>query len=64
MENEEFCIPIVDFNPYAINIKRENVQQSSLDNLATEMCSAFRNIGFVYLKNHGISEQQVQFFVF
>jgi isopenicillin N synthase-like dioxygenase len=46
-------IPIVDFSK-AISGSREEKEQ-----VAQQIDDAFRNVGFVYLKNHGVPKDMV-----
>lgn len=48
-------IPIIDFESYSLD--RDG--PADLNKLGTELCNAFEEIGFCYLKNHGISEQVI-----
>ncbi|KAF2623420.1 Clavaminate synthase-like protein [Macroventuria anomochaeta] len=48
-------IPIVDFSAYSHKIKHGDRTKT-----AKEIDEAFRNVGFVYLKNHGVSKERVQ----
>jgi isopenicillin N synthase-like dioxygenase len=47
-KNSMMDIPVVDFAK-AANGTREEKEQ-----VATSIDNAFRNVGFVYLKNHGV----------
>ena len=54
-------IPIVDFG--AMSLEREtrpNPGDESVVKVVKELHDAFSTIGFVYLKNHGISQEQVR----
>ena len=54
-------IPVVDFS--CLSLKRQtselSMQEEGIHSLAEQIYDAFSNIGFVYLKNHGISQDQV-----
>ncbi|XP_075994666.1 uncharacterized protein LOC142989130 [Genypterus blacodes] len=50
-------IPVVDFGVYSL--KEDDVTDEQLDALGEEMKSAFIDVGFVYLKNTGISQEEV-----
>lgn len=50
-------IPVVDFNVYELG--RTNVSADKLDHLSKEVQRAFTDVGFVYLKNTGISQEEV-----
>lgn len=50
-------IPIVDFNVFELG--KTNVSADELDDLSKEVKRAFTDVGFVYLKNTGISQEEV-----
>ncbi|XP_061078576.1 uncharacterized protein LOC133111947 isoform X2 [Conger conger] len=50
-------IPVVDFDVYRVGV--EDVAEEKLDVLCKELRSAFTEVGFVYLKNTGISQYEV-----
>lgn len=53
-------IPIIDFSGLGIdNENTSNIAENQKRKVAAEICDAFTNIGFCYLKNHGISDEQV-----
>ena len=52
-------IPQIDFAAYGLHVDTKNVSQKQLEALAHEICRAYRTVGFVYLKNHGIPEEKV-----
>ncbi|XP_062592081.1 uncharacterized protein LOC134253570 [Saccostrea cucullata] len=52
-------IPVVDLAPYSLLGTEKEVDTSTLRKLAEEICHAFQDVGFVYLKNHGIPEQLI-----
>ncbi len=43
-------VPVIDFSPF--------LKEKSLEN-AKELFAAFRDSGFVYLQNHGVSQEVV-----
>lgn len=47
-------IPIVDFSAAGEGTREEKI------NIARKIDDAFRNVGFVYLKNHGVPEEKVR----
>ena len=54
-------IPVVDFG--AMSLEREtrpNTSDESVVKLVKQIHDAFSTIGFVYLKNHGIFQEQVR----
>ena len=60
-------IPMIDFKPLSVNQRRFlNTVESEIDQdeerVCTDICEAFKNIGFVYLKNTGITEEEVKFY--
>ncbi|XP_073706260.1 uncharacterized protein [Garra rufa] len=50
-------IPVVDFSVYEVG--KTNVSDDSLKKLGDELKRAFTEVGFVYLKNTGISQDEV-----
>ena len=52
-------IPVIDIQDFAINVNRGDIDEEKLVDLASQIHHAFSSIGFVYLKNHGITEKQV-----
>ena len=52
-------IPVIDIHSVNINISDEDIKADELDRVAAKIVDAFSTIGFVYLKNHGISQQLV-----
>ena len=53
-------IPVIDFQKYGLHVlDPESVSKEELKDLGDEMCRALEDIGFCYLKNHGISSEQV-----
>lgn len=54
-------IPVIDFSEFGIdNEDVSNIDENRRQQVATEVCNAIENIGFCYLKNHGISDDQVE----
>ncbi|XP_029951564.1 UPF0676 protein C1494.01-like [Salarias fasciatus] len=51
-------IPVVDFGAGSLN--KKHVTDDELQKLGKELKTAFSEIGFVFLKNFGISEEEVQ----
>lgn len=53
-------IPVVDFSAFSIkHITRPSEYNEEVQILAKKIYHAFSTVGFVYLKNHGISEFEV-----
>ncbi|KAK3102887.1 hypothetical protein FSP39_014681 [Pinctada imbricata] len=52
-------IPVVDFTPYCLENKREEADPEQIKSLANQICNAFTDVGFVYLKHHGIPKSKV-----
>ncbi|KAJ8249136.1 hypothetical protein GJAV_G00231550 [Gymnothorax javanicus] len=50
-------IPVVDFEVYKLGV--EDVADEGLRALSAELKSAFTEVGFAYLKNTGISQQEI-----
>jgi isopenicillin N synthase-like dioxygenase len=47
-------IPLVDFGTFLTGSQEQKEQ------VAKEIDDAFRNVGFVYLRNHGVSKERVE----
>ena len=55
-------IPVVDFEIMGLNAERTPPKdEESVRKLAEDIYTAFSTIGFVYLKNHGISDTEVNY---
>jgi len=53
-------IPVVDFEIMGLNAEKNPPKdEESLRKLAEDIYTAFSTIGFVYLKNHGISDTEI-----
>ncbi|XP_041852679.1 2-oxoglutarate-Fe(II) type oxidoreductase ppzD [Melanotaenia boesemani] len=50
-------IPVVDFSTY--NLNETNISDEQLNYLGKELKNAFTEIGFVFLKNTGITQEEV-----
>ncbi|XP_040894879.1 UPF0676 protein C1494.01 [Toxotes jaculatrix] len=50
-------IPVVDFGAYSLN--ERDVSDQLLHNLSKELKTAFTEVGFVFLKNTGITQEEV-----
>ena len=60
MERGDFEeIPLIDFSKFSLDIEEENASTEGVAKLADELCDAFKNVGFVYLKNCGITQSEV-----
>ena len=59
----KYSIPVVDFQALSINrnLPSGPEDDSAVVKSSKALCDAFMNIGFVYLKNTGITEKQVNF---
>jgi isopenicillin N synthase-like dioxygenase len=54
-------IPMVDFSAFSVTNKtRPPVENEEVQLLAKQIFHAFSTVGFVFLKNHGISEIEVR----
>ena len=53
-------IPVLDFDVFKVGSTADVGQPSNdVRELAQNLVHAFQTVGFVYLKNHGISQSQV-----
>ncbi|XP_069138899.1 uncharacterized protein [Argopecten irradians] len=53
-------IPVVDLSPYGLGVVNEDtVDPSTIRSLADDICGAFKDIGFCYIKNHGIQQSLI-----
>ena len=53
-------IPIVDIDSVRLTLPWNEVAKNTLQPLADELCHNLKTVGFVYLKNHGISQEKVR----
>lgn len=51
-------IPVVDFGAYRLSEK--DVADEQWQSLSTELKSAFRDVGFAFLRNTGITQEEVR----
>lgn len=51
-------IPVVDFS--AFGLQQTDVDEEQLDNLSVQLKTALTEVGLVFLKNSGISEDEVR----
>lgn len=49
---------MVDFGAYSLS--KEDVTEEQMHKLSQELKTAFTQVGFVYLKNTGITEEEVR----
>ena len=55
-----YKIPMVDFSAMSsLKATSEDFSSAAIKQLADEIYQAFSTVGFVYLKNHGISQGKV-----
>lgn len=60
MADEKLSIPVVDFSVMGLcNDEIPSDSDVRVQEIASQICKAFSNIGFVYLNNHGIPEEEV-----
>ena len=60
---QDISIPVVDFS--LLSLDNETIPCDSderVQEIASQVSKAFSDIGFVYLKNHGISDDEVRVF--
>ncbi|XP_034734430.1 UPF0676 protein C1494.01 [Etheostoma cragini] len=50
-------IPVVDFGAYSLS--KEDVTDDQIQNLSKDLKTAFEEVGFVFLKNTGITQEEV-----
>lgn len=53
----KMIIPVVDFGAYSLS--KEDVTDDQMRNLSKELKTAFTEVGFVFLKNTGITQEEV-----
>ena len=59
------AIPVVDFSAMSLkNNDPPDKNSQAIKTLADQLYQAFSTIGFVYLKNHGIPQEEVSLYVF
>lgn len=54
-------LPVLDFSVYELG--KANVSVANLEKLSKELRKAFTEVGFVYLKNTGINQDEVCEFI-
>ncbi|XP_013409675.1 UPF0676 protein C1494.01-like [Lingula anatina] len=52
-------IPIIDLKVFDITKEENEVDRKDLEKVANDVFKAFSTIGFVYIKNHGIPQDQI-----
>ncbi|KAK9959105.1 hypothetical protein ABG768_011185 [Culter alburnus] len=52
------AVPVLDFSVYQLG--KENIPEADLEKLSDELRKAFTEVGFVYLKNTGINQEEVE----
>ncbi|XP_048025046.1 UPF0676 protein C1494.01 isoform X1 [Megalobrama amblycephala] len=52
------AVPVLDFSVYQLG--KENVPEADLEKLSDDLRKAFTEVGFVYLKNTGINQEEVE----
>ena len=57
--DDNFHIPVIDFARFSLDLDEKDVSNGDIRKIADQICQAFRYTGFVYLKNHGITESKV-----
>ena len=60
MSDTGFNLPVIDISCIGLD-KEDPLDYSSKDvtSTAKQLCDAFKNVGFVYIKNHGITDELV-----
>jgi isopenicillin N synthase-like dioxygenase len=53
-KSQQQTVPLVDFGQFL------NGSQADKKKAASELDSAFRTVGFVYLQNHGVPQERVE----
>ncbi|KAK7880669.1 hypothetical protein WMY93_032667 [Mugilogobius chulae] len=53
------AIPVVDFGACGLQRELERVTQAELDHVSAQLYEAFTRVGFVFLQNTGITQQEV-----
>lgn len=59
MASGQSIVPVIDFGQFSIDLPEDSVDQHNVDRIATEITESFSTLGFVYLKNCGISDGEV-----
>ena len=65
MESKVSSLPVVDFSAWSLDIQDDT--QADIDDLhqlAGKIHRAFCSIGFVYLINHGVRQQEVNLLLY
>lgn len=53
-------IPVVDFAALSVDHKTISTSDERVQAIARQIHEAFSTVGFVYLKNHGITQAKVR----
>jgi len=53
------CIPVVDFSCLSIDISDDHLDRKRIQKVGDDLIRVFSSVGFVYLKNVGISRTLV-----
>ena len=54
------AIPKIDFQKYGLQVSDpDSVSRDDLQDLGNQICKALEEIGFFYLKNHGLPDENV-----
>jgi isopenicillin N synthase-like dioxygenase len=56
IQDAEFRIPVIDFSKF----RRAESAAALRHEAADEIVTAFKEVGFIYLKNHGIEDGTVK----
>lgn len=59
--SEKFEVSVIDFEQLSIDKHENIVSKENYNNLATEIWKGLTEVGFLFLKNHGIEESQILF---
>lgn len=51
--DQHLCIPVIDFTPARTGSEEDRRR------VAKELYEAFKNVGFAYVKNHGVPQDAV-----
>ncbi|XP_013409674.1 UPF0676 protein C1494.01-like [Lingula anatina] len=53
-------IPVIDIKAFDITKEENEVDRKEMEKLANDVFKAFSTVGFVYVKNHGIPQDQLE----
>ncbi|XP_060561900.1 uncharacterized protein LOC132721597 [Ruditapes philippinarum] len=63
MANSNSTIPVIDFDNIGVHRKSKSIGKNEIKHVGNLMKEAFTDVGFCYLKNHGIEQDMVDIYM-